>query len=711
MKCGLKFNLNYLFLMVLIIGVITLLPVSYALLKMERDNAVKRWQMDMVQQSSAATSSYYASLITKMVLGLRDDVERILRTNKAGENLNSIGIVPQSDISMRVLETCEVNQSQSFFHQVPACYEVRNDNLVIYHELRSVGYNLGYLRKEVPLPSLGLLNNRYIALNMAIIVVCFIFINAITLFMLKRYVIGPIKRLIASLGVRKKPAVTDQTYKISELQLLSSEMSKAFVSISEYQSKVDRLEYEARLGEMASQVAHDVRSPLAALTSCTHDLSELSEDKRVLIRSAILRIEDIANDLADKKQTGKSSTDDSLSLLLLSGLVESLISEKRMQYRQKPEITISAKINKDSYGLFVLVRSGAIKRVLSNVISNSVEAIQGRGSVEVCISGDDERIFIVIQDNGRGMPAHILPKLGQKGATFNKSHGSGLGLYHAKQTLSGFNGRLEIESVEHVGTKVTISLPRVKPPDWFVPFVKVSSNYTVVIMDDDPSIHHVWQGRLESCSDRGLLDIRHFMKAEEMIDWFWKRAENEDNTLFLVDQELLGSQLSGLDLIESLHIARSSILVTSRYEDQDVKERCKSLGVRIIPKGLAGFVPIRVDSDACGENMPVELDYVLIDDDDLVRQNWKIHARKAGKRIRIYEDPTSFLEEASEIDTDVEVYIDSNLGNGIKGEDISVKVAELGFENIFIATGFDAEMLRMSSVIKGVVGKEPPWLS
>jgi len=105
MKCGLKFNLNYLFLMVLIIGVITLLPVSYALLKMERDNAVKRWQMDMVQQSSAATSSYYASLITKMVLGLRDDVERILRTNKAGENLNSIGIVPQSDISMRVLET------------------------------------------------------------------------------------------------------------------------------------------------------------------------------------------------------------------------------------------------------------------------------------------------------------------------------------------------------------------------------------------------------------------------------------------------------------------------------------------------------------------------------------------------------------------------------------------------------------------------------
>jgi hypothetical protein len=63
--------------------------------------------------------------------------------------------------------------------------------------------------------------------------------------------------------------------------------------------------------------------------------------------------------------------------------------------------------------------------------------------------------------------------------------------------------------------------------------------------------------------------------------------------VFLIDQELLGFKETGLDLIESLRLAEQAVLVTSRYDDADVMRKCETLGVRLLPKGAAAYVPIR----------------------------------------------------------------------------------------------------------------------
>jgi signal transduction histidine kinase len=54
------------------------------------------------------------------------------------------------------------------------------------------------------------------------------------------------------------------------------------------------------LSEVASQVAHDIRSPLSALNMVSSELGEVPEEKRLLIRNSIQRINDIANDLLAK---------------------------------------------------------------------------------------------------------------------------------------------------------------------------------------------------------------------------------------------------------------------------------------------------------------------------------------------------------------------------------------------------------------------------
>ncbi|HRK02544.1 MAG TPA: ATP-binding protein [Oligoflexia bacterium] len=66
-----------------------------------------------------------------------------------------------------------------------------------------------------------------------------------------------------------------------------------------------------------------------------------------------------------------------------------------------------------------------LARIISNILNNAKEA----DATEVRISVKQSRdvVEVVISDNGRGIPAEVLAKLGSKGATFGKSGGTGLG--------------------------------------------------------------------------------------------------------------------------------------------------------------------------------------------------------------------------------------------------------------------------------------------
>ncbi len=68
------------------------------------------------------------------------------------------------------------------------------------------------------------------------------------------------------------------------------------------------------------------------------------------------------------------------------------------------------------------------------------------------------------------------------------------------------------------------------------------------------------------------------------------------HVIYLCDFELSGCLATGLDLINELEISGRSLLVTSRYEDHLILEQCKKLGVCIIPKNVAGFVPVRINT-------------------------------------------------------------------------------------------------------------------
>ena len=99
------------------------------------------------------------------------------------------------------------------------------------------------------------------------------------------------------------------------------------------------------------------------------------------------------------------------------------------------------------------------------------------------------------------------------------------------------------------------------------------------------------------------------------------------NSLFLIDYELLNQNVSGLQIIEEMSIAENSILVTSRYDETPIRELCNKLGIRLIPKGLVGFIPIEIEK-------PKEIfDLILIDDDvEIIHKIWQMCAIDKGKK-------------------------------------------------------------------------------
>ena len=477
---------------------------------------------------------------------------------------------------------------------------------------------------------------------------------------------------------------------------------------------------EARAA-LAEQVAHDILSPLAALEVAAGDVSQLPEKKRLLIRSAVGRIRDIANSLLEKNRALTTRTEadkTSPSIQLLSGLIQSLITEKRLQFRSRSHVEIEARIDAASYGIFAQFQPVEFKRLLSNLINNAVEALGAdQGSVHVNLSARQGRAFVSVQDDGKGISPEVLEKLGRRGETHGKVGGSGLGIYHARTSAESWGGSLEIESEVGKGTTTTVNLPQVLTPEWFVSELALVAGRTVVILDDDVSIHQVWRGRLDALrTNEHDVEIVHVSTPEEIRRWVKANERAAREALYLLDYELLGYQETGLSLAEELSIGDRSILVTNRHEEPGFLEDCRKLKARMIPKGLMGLVPIRVAQQLAGDaerprTTSKDWDAILIDDDPLVRETWQVAADLAQKRLKVFASADEFFQEAGAYGRDIPVYIDATLGSNSRGEEESRRIHAMGFMEIYLATGQKVEDFSTYGHLRGVVGKGPPWTS
>lgn len=343
---------------------------------------------------------------------------------------------------------------------------------------------------------------------------------------------------------------------LSELRPLKDALKKLNQNLEISQQENIDLKISDHLAKVAKQVAHDIRSPLAALENVVEGVAgERSE----LANHSIKRIREIAEDLLGKNRELKREE------LRVADELATLIDQKRVEFPSR----ILKFVHHNPDGV-IRVNAGRFRRIISNLINNSLEASDETSPVNICVEQNESSIQISVEDAGKGIPPELLKLLGQKEISLGKEEGNGLGLLNARKELESWGGQMLITSEINRGTQVTLKLP--------------------------------------------LL------------------IKSESSTKF-----------------------------------------------------------------------------VLLDNDELVRFSWKIKAAEQGIDLSVYENWTHLKEDLDSFDPSTVFYIDSDLGEGVQGEELAKSLVDQGWENIFLCTGKDSEEFASYTYLRGVIGKNPPF--
>ena len=106
----------------------------------------------------------------------------------------------------------------------------------------------------------------------------------------------------------------------------------------------------------------------------------------------------------------------------------------------------------------LLADAEMLKIVFQNLLVNSAQAMQGRGTIDVLIAAIDGTCEISFTDSGPGIPQEIRDRIFTAFFT-TKTRGSGLGLATAKRLVEAHQGAIAVEYPAAGGTRVTIRLP------------------------------------------------------------------------------------------------------------------------------------------------------------------------------------------------------------------------------------------------------------
>ena len=101
-----------------------------------------------------------------------------------------------------------------------------------------------------------------------------------------------------------------------------------------------------------------------------------------------------------------------------------------------------------------------LQQVFLNMITNAVQAMPDGGDLLPPICGDDDRIYVNVQDTGYGIPETNLPHIFDPFFTTKEvGKGTGLGLAVSYGIIKKHGGQISVKSKEQAGTTFTMVLP------------------------------------------------------------------------------------------------------------------------------------------------------------------------------------------------------------------------------------------------------------
>jgi PAS domain S-box-containing protein len=217
----------------------------------------------------------------------------------------------------------------------------------------------------------------------------------------------------------------------------------------------------AATGRMAATIAHEINNPLEAVMNLMYLLRPMIADPAGIsyfqsVEMELGRVSHIAKQTLGYYREHAPASSASIGEIVLQAIT---IYEPRCT---ATGIEIKKSINSSRK---IVMRRGEMMQVISNLMMNSIYAMQTGGVLSISVEDAVEPrdgIVLTIQDDGVGIAETDLPRVFEAFFTTSSTVGTGIGLFVAKQFVEGHGGQIEVESRrdgENHGTTVRVFLP------------------------------------------------------------------------------------------------------------------------------------------------------------------------------------------------------------------------------------------------------------
>jgi signal transduction histidine kinase len=220
---------------------------------------------------------------------------------------------------------------------------------------------------------------------------------------------------------------------------------------------------DARRRAFLAEVAHELRTPLTVLQGQLEAMADgiypADRDRLVALQAQTRAMARLVDDLRTISLAEVGALDLHPVVADLVPLLDEIVMAHEPAARRQGVRLTAGPVSAPALARIDLT---ATRRVLANIVANSLRHTPAGGRVELVVHDDasSDRATIVVRDTGTGVPADLLPNVFERFVKGGASDGTGLGLAIARDLVEAMGGRIEMASQEGVGTTVTIRLPK-----------------------------------------------------------------------------------------------------------------------------------------------------------------------------------------------------------------------------------------------------------
>lgn len=279
---------------------------------------------------------------------------------------------------------------------------------------------------------------------------------------LSRWARKGIQAELGKIGELAKLVAHKKSYDPLKFTSPSEEIQKVLDTIRHLGLTIEEQEQVKK--RMTADLAHELRTPLTTLQANLEGLLDgvwqPTRERLTSCHEEILRIIRLVGDL---EQLTKYETDQmklNLTTFDLNELAGNIYLNFQGAYQQK-----SVRLELISKKEMITGDRDKISQLLINLLSNSLKHTPSGGKVMLMLSGNQDFIYLVINDSGSGISPEDLPRVFDRlyradASRTRSTGGSGIGLAIAKAIVEAHRGSINLVSQVGAGTEVTVVLPR-----------------------------------------------------------------------------------------------------------------------------------------------------------------------------------------------------------------------------------------------------------